>query len=100
MIINDVQPDTSVTVQELNRRLAAGQAAELLDVRTPGEYAAAHFAGAKLVPLDQLDPGRFLRQRGQPDAPLYILCQSGAPALQAACWSKAAPRPGSTPGCL
>jgi rhodanese-related sulfurtransferase len=83
MTMPDVQPDTSVTVRELSRRLAAGQAAELIDVRTPAEHAAAHVPGAKLVPLDKLVPESFLRQRGQSDGPLYVLCQSGARAGKA-----------------
>lgn len=83
MIKPDVQADTSVTAQELNRRIAAGQPAELLDVRTPVEYAAAHIPGTKLVPLDQLEPETFLQQRVQRGAPLYVLCQSGGRARRA-----------------
>jgi rhodanese-related sulfurtransferase len=83
MIMTDVQPETSVTVRELNRRLAAGQAAELLDVRTPGEYAAGHVPGTKLIPLDELDPTAFCLERGAADKPLYILCQSGGRARKA-----------------
>ena len=83
MIMTDVQPKTSVTVLELSRRLAAGQTAELLDVRTPGEHAACHVPGTKLVPLDELDPAAFCRERGAADKPLYILCQSGGRARKA-----------------
>jgi rhodanese-related sulfurtransferase len=83
MITTDVQPKTSVTVRELNRRLAAGQAAELLDVRTPGEYAAGHVPGVKLIPLDELDPTAFCLERGAADKPLFILCQSGGRARKA-----------------
>jgi len=83
MIMTDVQPETSVTVRELNRRLAAGQAAELLDVRTPGEYAAGHVPGTKLIPLDELDPTAFCLEHGAADKPLYILCQSGGRARKA-----------------
>jgi rhodanese-related sulfurtransferase len=83
MINEEIQAETSVTARELNRRMAAGQPAELLDVRTPVEFDAAHVPGAKLVPLDQLEPESFLRQRIQCDAPLYILCQSGGRARKA-----------------
>lgn len=78
-----LQPKNSVAPRELNRLLAEGCGAELLDVRTPGEYAAAHVPGAKLIPLDDLDAAAFLKQRGQCDAPLYILCQSGGRARKA-----------------
>lgn len=83
MIPPDVQADTSVTALELNRRIASGQPAELLDVRSPVEYAAAHVPGTRLIPLDQLEPESFVRQRAQSDAPLYVLCQSGGRARKA-----------------
>lgn len=82
-LMTDVQPKTSVTVRELNRRLAAGQEAELLDVRTPGEYAAGHVPGAELIPLDELDPAAFGRERSGDVAPVYVLCQSGGRARKA-----------------
>ena len=76
------QRQTSITVRELHQ-LLAGAAAELLDVRTPPEHAAAHVPGAKLVPLDELDAGAFLRQRGAETGPIYVLCQSGGRARRA-----------------
>jgi len=78
-----VQPKSSITPRELQHRLAEGGAVELLDVRTPGEFAAAHVPGAKLVPLDDLDPAAFLKQRGADDRPVYVLCQSGGRARKA-----------------
>ena len=77
-----VQPKSFITPRELHHLLAEG-AAELLDVRTPGEFAAAHVPGAKLVPLDDLDPAAFLRQSGIDDKPVYVLCQSGGRAHKA-----------------
>ena len=48
----------------------------LLDVRTPGEFAAGHIKGA--VNMDALEPD-FLQKAAQlpPDAPLLIYCRSG-----------------------
>ena len=40
--MNTMQTETSISPRELQRRLAAGQSARLLDVRTPGEFAAGH----------------------------------------------------------
>jgi rhodanese-related sulfurtransferase len=77
------QPKSPVPPRELHRALAAGQPAELLDVRTPAEFAAAHVPGAKLVPLDELDCAAYLKQRGVCDRPLYVLCQSGGRARRA-----------------
>jgi len=78
-----VHSKTSVSPAELHRRVAAGLPADLLDVRTPPEHASAHVVGVKLVPLDQLDPRAFLRERAGSDRPLYVFCQSGARAAKA-----------------
>ena len=74
---------TSITPRELHDRLATGAAAELLDVRTPGEFAAAHVPGAKLIPLDQFDATAFCRERGADGKTVYVLCQSGGRARKA-----------------
>lgn len=77
------QRKTSVTPHELKRLLDGEGDTELLDVRTPGEHAAGHVPDAKLVPLDELDTARFLKQRGAGDKPIYVLCQTGGRARRA-----------------
>jgi rhodanese-related sulfurtransferase/rubrerythrin len=49
-------PVRSLSAQEAREilRRPAGPAATLLDVRQPGEYAAGHIPGAKLIPLTEL----------------------------------------------
>ncbi len=66
---------------ELHRRIAAGEPLDLIDVRTPAEFAAHHAASARLVPLDRLDPGEFAANRS--GRPLYVICQAGTRAKQA-----------------
>jgi len=83
MNMSHLQAKSSIGPIELQRRLAAGGPAQLLDVRTPGEFAAAHVPGAKLIPLDDLDPAAFRRERGAEETPLYVLCESGGRARQA-----------------
>lgn len=58
----------------------------ILDVRTPAEHAEAHLQRAHdHVPLDTLNPQDFMLRRGlDKDAPVYILCRSGARARVAA----------------
>lgn len=46
-----------------------------LDVRTPGEFRAIHIAGARLVPLNQLNPADL--RTGLPSSPVVLVCQSG-----------------------
>jgi rhodanese-related sulfurtransferase len=80
---NMLQVKTSIAPRELQRVLAEGGPAQLLDVRTPGEFAAAHVPGAKLIPLDALDAASFARERGAGEIPIYVLCQSGGRARKA-----------------
>ena len=81
--MNKTQTENSISPLELQRRLAAGQPAQLLDVRTPGEYANAHVPGARLIPLDELNAAAFCRERKGAGTPLYVLCQSGNRAKRA-----------------
>jgi rhodanese-related sulfurtransferase len=70
---------------ETYRRIASGEAATLLDVRTPGEFAAQHAAGARLVPLDELNATELVREQGNASPrTIYLLCQSGKRAAMAA----------------
>jgi rhodanese-related sulfurtransferase len=55
---------------------------ELLDVRTPPEYASAHVPGVKLMPLNELNVETVLSQH-EPGRPIYVLCQAGARASKA-----------------
>ncbi len=43
-----------VTCPTLRARVAAGKSIQLLDVRTPGEFATGHLEGARNVPVDDL----------------------------------------------
>jgi len=81
--MTDTQGQKSVSPVELNKTIASGGLVELLDVRTPGEFESAHVPGARLIPLDELDAGAFLKQRGQAAQPVYVLCQSGGRARKA-----------------
>ncbi len=81
--MNSLQVKTSIEPRELQRLLAEGGPAQLLDVRTPGEFAAAHVPGAQLIPLDDLDPAAFGQRRGGVETPVYVLCQSGGRARKA-----------------
>lgn len=70
----------SMTAAELQRRLAAGEALELLDVRTPEERAQAAIPGATL-----LTPEEAQRLQGLPrDATLVFHCHHGGRSQAAA----------------
>ena len=82
MSMSLAQSKTSVTPAEL-QRLAHGGAIDLLDVRTPGEFATAHVPGALPAPLDTLDAAAFLKARSGQSKPIYVLCQTGGRARKA-----------------
>jgi len=56
----------------------------LIDVRTPAEYAEVHAAGARLIPLDVLDPKAVMADlNGSAGEPVYVLCKSGTRSAKA-----------------
>jgi len=57
--------------------LAAGEV-ELIDVRTPVEFAEVHVRGARNVPLDRLDPVELKWPNTDTGRPIYVVCRSGS----------------------
>jgi rhodanese-related sulfurtransferase len=77
-VVNTVPPG------DVARLLAEGRKIDLVDVRTPAEFEQLHAGGARLVPLDRLDPRAVVATRtGAADEPLYVICRSGARASKA-----------------
>jgi len=75
----------TISPQAFQSLMAAPGNPTVIDVRTPVEFAEAHVAQARNVPLDEFDPGRLLGA-GQltPGQPVYLLCRSGVRATKAA----------------
>lgn len=78
-----LQPKSSISASELSALLHSGQPVDLIDVRSPAEYWAAHIPGAKLLPLDELNTTEICKQRASANKPLHVVCQSGARAGRA-----------------
>jgi len=78
----------NISPQRLHHLQTQGKRIDLIDVRTPAEYQARHATGAKLLPLDELDPKQLVEKFQNPavgrDQPLYLTCRSGFRAQQAA----------------
>jgi rhodanese-related sulfurtransferase len=75
----------TITVKELQKLLSSGEPIDLIDVRTPAEYAAFHVAEARLCQLDGLDCGAVIAsKKAGAHSPIYILCHSGVRAGKAA----------------
>lgn len=71
----------TVSPAELRKILAERRDVLLLDVRQPGEFEEGHIEGAVLMPVDDL-PNRL--SEIQRDKDIFIYCQSGRRASQAA----------------
>jgi sulfur-carrier protein adenylyltransferase/sulfurtransferase len=67
-------PDEDIDVFELSRRIDAGEAMQLVDVREPFEAAIARIEGSELIPLGSLE-GALERIRS--DVPVVLYCHHG-----------------------
>ena len=78
----------SISPQQLHAIWQEGEKINLIDVRTSAEYRAGHIAGAKLIPLDELSSKTLVTDEQYAGAgheqPLYLTCQAGQRAQQAA----------------
>ena len=77
---NSESATSKVTFQTIQNDVAAGS--ELIDVRTPEEYATGHIAGAKLLSLQDIQAGKL--PAAQKDKTVYVYCRSGNRSAQAA----------------
>lgn len=74
----------AVSPTEVAARRSRGLHVDLIDVRTPLEYAEVHAEGARPVPLGTLDPRTVMSSRGGfSDEPLYVICKSGGRSAKA-----------------
>jgi rhodanese-related sulfurtransferase len=76
---------TAVPPAVVAERRSRGLQTDLIDVRTPVEFAEVHVEGARLIPLDRLDPKAVMsgRNGSAHDEPLFVICQSGSRATKA-----------------
>ncbi len=75
----------SITPEELVRRIEAGSAPFVLDVRTEGEFAKGHVPGAVNVPHTELEARRAELPKAL-DTEIVVHCESGRRALTAERW--------------
>ena len=73
----------SITIEQLAILARSKRKLNLLDVRTPAEFARVHATGAVLIPLDELTRERASTLACSADEPLYVLCHSGTRAGKA-----------------
>ena len=69
-----VEQDQDVLEPERVAELMEADEAQVVDVRTPEEYAAGHIAGAEHIPFDELTARSETLDRSRP---LVFLCRGG-----------------------
>jgi rhodanese-related sulfurtransferase len=63
----------TITVQELNKLIESESRLQLIDVRSPSEFAAGHVPKAINIPLEEVES----RVADLDEGPVALLCQSG-----------------------
>jgi rhodanese-related sulfurtransferase len=74
---------TTISPKQLHDAVQAGQAVDLIDVRTPVEFREVHVSFARNVPLDRLETAKIAAGRSGALHPLYVICRSGNRGKQA-----------------
>jgi rhodanese-related sulfurtransferase len=77
-----VQAAAPISNGELLKRINAGDAPLVLDVRSNQEYGGGHVPGAQNIPVDQL-ADRLGELRGRHEAEIVVYCESGRRAARA-----------------
>lgn len=72
----------TISPQQLQDRIQAGESIDMIDVRTPMEFQEVHAVSAVNEPLESLDCRRVIAGR-ESRGTLYVICRSGSRGRQA-----------------
>jgi rhodanese-related sulfurtransferase len=75
-----------VTVEDVKRRLDAGESLVLIDVREPFEHQVSRIEGAELVPMQTVPDRLPTLQEKALEAPLIVFCHHGVRSLNVVNW--------------
>jgi len=76
--------DYEIAPEEVKRKLDAGQACTLLDVREPWEFETARIVGAKSMPMGEV-PSRA-NQELDPEDHVVVVCHHGVRSMSVTAW--------------
>ena len=75
-----------VTVEDVKRRIDAGEKLVLIDVREPFEHRVARIEGAELVPMQTVPEHLPALEQQAREAPLIVYCHHGVRSLNVVNW--------------
>jgi rhodanese-related sulfurtransferase len=81
-----MQLPLEVSVQEVKRRLDAGEKLHLIDVREPQEFALARIENAELIPIRSVPGALQTLESRADDGPLIVYCHHGMRSLHVVSW--------------
>ena len=76
--------DYEISVEDVKRKLDAGESFMLLDVREPWEFETAQIPGAKLMPMGDV-PSRA-HQELDPEEHIVVMCHHGVRSMNVTVW--------------
>lgn len=76
--------DYEITAEEVKRKMDAGEAFTLLDVREPWEFQTANIADSKLMPMGDV-PSRA-HQELDPENHIIVMCHHGVRSMNVTVW--------------
>ncbi|MGC9971343.1 MAG: rhodanese-like domain-containing protein [Bryobacteraceae bacterium] len=75
-----------ISVLEVKRRLEAGEAVRLIDVREPQEFAMCRIEGAELIPMRSIPKELAALKEKTGERALVFYCHHGPRSLQVVTW--------------
>ena len=84
--MNPANLPLEVTPIELKRRLDAGEALHLIDVREPAEFQLARIGGAELIPMRTVPANLQQLEAKADEGVLIVFCHHGVRSLQVVNW--------------
>lgn len=75
-----------ISVLEVKRRLKAGEAVRLIDVREPHEFATCRIAGAELIPMGSIPKELTALKEKSTEGALVFYCHYGPRSLRVVTW--------------
>jgi rhodanese-related sulfurtransferase len=88
-IVSETSLPLEASPQDIQRRIDAGEALTLIDVREPEEFAITRIEGATLIPMRNIPASLQELDAKADEATLIVFCHHGVRSLNVANWLRA-----------